>query len=220
MAFNRRILVPNAVTAANMACGFIALVLAAQMKIHQAILVLFVGGIFDMMDGRLARLLNATSPFGVQFDSFSDVISFGVAPAFIVYQASLNQLGWGVFRLARFNLEAATPGEKPYFYGMPIPYGAAHLGAFVLMREWLGPYVIALLVVGTGAIMASRVRLPNFKNKRLPQWLLYVLIVNTGTFFVYPRWPTFLVWLGFNVVLFLLNRRAIGKAEEAVRLAA
>jgi CDP-diacylglycerol--serine O-phosphatidyltransferase len=231
-SFNRRILIPNAVTAVNMAAGFVALILASQHVIHGAIGVLFFAGICDVLDGKLARMLNATSSFGVQFDSFSDVISFGVAPAFIVYQAALAKLGvagaavaifymlCGVFRLARFNIDAQTPGEKPYFYGLPIPYGAGHLGTYVLMREHLGPWLIALLVALTGVAMASRLRLPNFKNKRVPQWLV-VLIVNTGAFIAWPRWPTFLWWNAFNGILLLINWRAIREDEkEAVRLAA
>jgi CDP-diacylglycerol--serine O-phosphatidyltransferase len=225
MVFNRRILIPNALTAANMALGFVGIVLASKGMVYEALVSLFVASLFDMADGRVARMLNATSDFGVQFDSFSDVISFGVAPAFIIYQACFQSFPiigaavgafymlCGVFRLARFNLDAAKPSEaNSYFKGLPIPYAAGHVGALVLMRQQVPSWAAAILTVVVGLLMASRLKLPSFKKNA--QWVLYALVANSAAVVIYPSWPTFLWWIGCNVVSVLVTWIFARKADR------
>ena len=122
---------PLCLTIANLFCGFYALLLAVDHRYTEAALAVFVAMIMDMLDGRVARLMKATSQFGVEFDSLADVVSFGVAPAFILYCFALFALpraAWfgaalfvicGALRLARFNVQTGTV-DKRFFVGLPI----------------------------------------------------------------------------------------------------
>ena len=139
--YRRRFLVPNAVTLANMFCGFLAIVYASNGRYEKAALAIGIAILLDGLDGRVARKLNATSPFGVEFDSFSDLISFGLAPAILIYfwafASGANEFGVIVTfpycvaaatRLARFNI---SPPNLKSFVGLPTP-GAAALAAAVV----------------------------------------------------------------------------------------
>jgi len=129
-------LLPSLLTTGNLFCGFFAMLLTADGRYTEATLAIFVAMIMDMLDGRVARLMKATSQFGVEYDSLADVISFGVAPAFLLYSFALRDLGrpaWfaaflfvicGALRLARFNVITGST-DKRYFIGLPIPAGAA-----------------------------------------------------------------------------------------------
>jgi len=135
--------VPNLITAGNLFWGFFAIVKALNGQFGWAAYALFLAGIFDILDGRVAKLTKTTSEFGVQFDSLCDAISFGVAPAFIMFQYSLHnlgRLGWiacflfmscGVLRLARFNVLSSIGKTSGDFAGLPIPVAAITAGSFI-----------------------------------------------------------------------------------------
>lgn len=195
-------LLPNLMTAGNLFCGF-----AATLKILEASLltmegenaamlynhaILFILGacVFDLLDGRLARLGGQESPFGREFDSLADVVSFGLAPALLVWQIVLRDFsgsGWivafvyllcGVMRLARFNClaimhdqEKQEPGKD--FEGFPIPCAAGLIASLTLFMLWMdegqrqiGPWKFALppLMLFLSFMMFSRVRYPSFKQ--------------------------------------------------------
>ena len=154
---------PNLFTAANLFCGFVALTKIVQWDVNSgnyrdikvALFFILLACIFDLFDGRVARMGGAESPFGREFDSLADIISFGVAPAFLVYRIVLwevfgnhPELGWfiasvyllcGAFRLARFNCLAAmagTGGGKE-FLGFPIPAAAGLVASLTLFMIWM-----------------------------------------------------------------------------------
>lgn len=142
--YRKRYLVPNAVTLGNMFCGYLAIMYATSNRFQQAVISIAIAILLDGLDGRVARRLNATSKFGMEFDSFSDVISFGVAPAVLTYYWGLKVLAdeFGVFvtfiyvlcaasRLARFNL--ADENAKS-FNGLPTPGAAGLVAAIVNFR--------------------------------------------------------------------------------------
>ncbi|MBI5245495.1 MAG: CDP-diacylglycerol--serine O-phosphatidyltransferase [Elusimicrobia bacterium] len=143
-----QVLAPSIFTMGNMACGFFAL-LAADVNEYSAAATCILAGIaFDMLDGRIARFVHGESTFGVEFDSLADFLTFGVAPAYMMYGLLLKDYGiWGALaafiyalggslRLARFNAIALTgQGSKTHFTGLPIPAGAGLLAAFVLLYE-------------------------------------------------------------------------------------
>jgi CDP-diacylglycerol--serine O-phosphatidyltransferase len=159
-------------TTGNLFCGFLALILATQQRWGDAALAIFVAIVMDMLDGRIARLIRATSQFGVEYDSLADVVSFCVAPAFLLYAFALGRLGraaWlgaflfvicGALRLARFNVHTGT-ADRRFFIGLPTPAAAALVAATVLLlgeREssrWVlfavsaATYLVALLMVST-----------------------------------------------------------------------
>ena len=121
--------VPNAFTALNAVCGFLSIVFAGQHDFKTSAILIFAAALFDLLDGIIARLLNTSSEFGVQLDSLSDAISFGAAPAFLIYESYMVQFGiWGVivssfllicgaFRLARYNIQVEDLKNKKDFKG-------------------------------------------------------------------------------------------------------
>ncbi len=135
--------IPNLFTAMNMFCGFLSIINASQERYSYAAWLIVIAAIFDALDGMMARLTNSSSELGVELDSLSDVISFGAAPAFLIYEIQLinyNSIGViisslimiaGGFRLARFNVQLVG-FSKEYFKGLPIPSSAITLAAFIL----------------------------------------------------------------------------------------
>ncbi|HLT47458.1 MAG TPA: CDP-diacylglycerol--serine O-phosphatidyltransferase [Rubricoccaceae bacterium] len=139
--------VPSAFTLGNLLSGFFSLVYASQGNLDFAAWLIVVAGLFDLLDGMVARIAGSTSAFGVELDSLCDVVSFGAAPSFLIYQFGLNQMGLfgvliaslpvlcGAVRLARFNTYADVGEKRDYFVGLPIPAQAGMIVAFVLTFE-------------------------------------------------------------------------------------
>lgn len=139
-------LLPNAFTTANMFCGFFAIVMAMNLKFDVAAVAIFAAMLLDTVDGRVARLTNTQSEFGAQYDSLSDMLSFGAAPALVVYEWSLRgmgKLGWlaafvycagAALRLARFNTNIGVV-DKRYFQGLPSPAAAALVAGFIWLMD-------------------------------------------------------------------------------------
>src|SRR5438105_10720535 len=125
-------LLPSLLTTGNLFCGFLALLLTVQGRYTDAAISIFVAMVMDLLDGRVARLMKATSQFGVEYDSLADVVSFGVAPAFLVYSFALKDLSrparfgaflfviCGALRLARFNEQTRSVARR-LFIVLPIP---------------------------------------------------------------------------------------------------
>lgn len=159
LLYRRRYAIPNAVTVGNMFCGFIAIFYASSGRLEKAVFAILIAILLDGLDGRVARRLNATSKFGVEFDSFSDLVSFGVAPAVMMFhwafQLVADEVGVAISflyalcaasRLARFNI--ASENLKS-FTGMPTP-GAA---AFIVGVVYTAPYQHdSYLVVGLASV--------------------------------------------------------------------
>lgn len=181
-----RSIVPNLFTLANLFCGFSAIIAIADGKFYDAGLFILFAGIFDALDGFVARLTRSASPLGVQLDSLCDATSFGVAPSFLLYEVCLQHshpLGIllasipalaGVFRLARFNVEITSLEDKKYFTGMPIPAGALTVVSYVLFfgldnSTALFSQSVDAAVVGisVGLIMVSRIKYDNLPRPSL-----------------------------------------------------
>ena len=174
-------LVPNFVTTANMFCGFYSVVSSTQGDFLTASWAIMAAGVFDMLDGRIARLAKATSQFGVEYDSLSDLISFGMAPGILLYLWALSpydRLGWiaaflflacGALRLARFNVTTANL-PKNYFQGLPIPMAAGMIATFVIFSRAIGwddafkHPVVLVLTFAISSLMVSTVAFPSFKE--------------------------------------------------------
>lgn len=175
-------LLPNFVTTANLFCGFYSIVASMKGDFTVAAWAVVAATVFDALDGRIARLAKATSSFGVEYDSLSDLTSFGIAPGLLVYAwafAPFGRLGWlaaflfvtcGALRLARFNV---TSGSLPkgYFLGLPIPAAAGMVATLVIFQQatdWLDAeslkWVALLFALGLGTLMISTVPFPSFKE--------------------------------------------------------
>ncbi|MBX3042846.1 MAG: CDP-diacylglycerol--serine O-phosphatidyltransferase [Candidatus Kapabacteria bacterium] len=141
-------LVPNLLTLVNLFSGFAAIVYTAEGDIKRAALFIFIAAIFDMLDGLVARLINAASEFGAELDSLCDVVSFGVAPSYMLYKVyfyQFNEFGillaalpalTGAARLARFNIQLTSLEDKIYFKGLPIPSAALTIISFILFADF------------------------------------------------------------------------------------
>ncbi len=156
-----RVAVPSFFTLMNLLCGFGAIIQIFEGKYDMASWLILMAAFFDALDGMMARLTNSSSLFGVELDSLSDVVSFGVAPGVLVYVFGLSEFGLlglivsalpalcGAVRLARFNVDVELEGEKPqYFRGLPIPAQAAALVTMILNFEdatWFNEYSISSL---------------------------------------------------------------------------
>lgn len=225
-------------TAGNLFCGFAAVFkiieagdIASQggsagTIYYQAIAFMLGACVFDLLDGRLARLGGHESPFGREFDSLADVISFGLAPAMLVYQivlADFDRIGWvvafiyllcGAMRLARFNCQAAEMADQPEkdFQGFPIPAAAGLIASLTLFMLWLndgertlGPwkFVLPPLLIFLSFMMFSHVRYPSFKalnwktKRSIPRFLaIILLLVFTALNW---EWMPALLFVGFLI---------------------
>ncbi len=199
-------LLPNLLTTGGLFGGFFAIIAASQGRFEIACIAIFVAGVLDGLDGRVARLTNTQSEFGVQYDSLADLVSFGMAPALVMYHWSLvamrldgttaGKLGWlGAFlyaacaalRLARFNSQVAVT-DKRWFIGLASPAAAGLMASFVWTCTDLGlsgeelRYFALAVTVCAGLLMVSRIRYSSFKggsgpkSERVPFFALLIAV--------------------------------------------
>lgn len=221
-----RYLAPNGVTAANISCGFISMIVAAEGRFELAVYLLVVAIVLDTLDGVIARWLNATSEFGQEMDSFSDAISFGAAPAFLVYQAILKDsepfgltvalvyLLCAILRLTRFNVTSDAHIKERRTVGAPVPVAASYLMVAVLIRDMVRPAHVAFLVLLMAGLMLSRIPLPNIKGRNLVTFMLMIGIVNYLAVIYQPSWNMIIWWNVWNVLILVAasiqDRQQIG----------
>ncbi len=227
-------ILPNLFTTASLFTGFLAMVLAAQGQIESAALAVLFSALMDGLDGKVARLTNTASEFGIQYDSLSDLVAFGVAPAFMCWVWMLNvygKLGIGVaflyvactaLRLARFNINVNVVSKK-FFVGLPCPAAGCFLAMFVLfssyLPEWLAVRVafLALFVTFVMALlMVSRVRYFAFKeygflrahafSYMVVALLIFVLILSQPVVFGFT-FGTIYILSGLVYTFIILPRR-------------
>lgn len=212
-------LLPNAFTTANLFAGFYAVVQAMNGRFEIAAIAIFLALAFDGMDGRVARLTNTQSAFGEQYDSLADMVSFGVAPALVMYVWALQELGrWGwlaafvyvvgaALRLARFNINI-TVVDKRFFQGLPSPAAAALVAGFVwlvvdnrlLLEGQVMTWVAWAITVYAGVNMVSNAPFYSGKSfalgRSVPFWVILVLVAGFVFVSSYPP----LVLFGLFVV--------------------
>ena len=190
-------LLPSLLTTGNLFCGFFAMLLTVEGRYSDAALAIFVAMIMDLLDGRVARLMKATSEFGVEFDSLADVVSFCVAPAFLLYSFALKDLSrpaWfaaflfvicGALRLARFNVQTGTV-DRRFFVGLSTPAAAGVVAASIVLLGDEPPerWVQIALAVAAGVLallMVSTFRYWSFKEvdfvRRRPVQTLLVVVL-------------------------------------------
>jgi CDP-diacylglycerol---serine O-phosphatidyltransferase len=226
---------PSMFTVGNLFLGIISIIVAFQERFEIAALLVIIGMLLDGLDGRVARALNAQSEFGKELDSLSDVISFGVAPAFIMYGVVLSDLGWlgtvvtaifpicGALRLARFN--TATGGPTNYFTGLPITAAGGVLATLALYHNLMPTPRIALpiFMLFLAYLMVSNVRYPNFKKVGIPKSAYWVVpLMLAVVLIVFKYYPSFINRLIFLPLAFYAlygvlkknGRRKQGVAED------
>ncbi len=234
-------LLPNAFTTAALFCGFYAIVMAMNQRFEHATWAIFVAMVLDALDGRVARLTNTQSEFGAQYDSLSDMVSFGAAPALVIYEWSLRglgKLGWiaafvycagAACRLARFNTNIEVV-DKRYFQGLPSPAAAAIVAGFILMMtdlevsgmqmSWVS-FGIALFA---GLTMVTNVPFYSFKDvnfrKSVPFIAVFLIALAFALVSIDPPkvlWPIFVAY-GLSGYAVYLWRLAKGKPVSIVQI--
>lgn len=200
-------LLPNAFTTAALFCGFYAIVMAMNVKYDHAAVAIFIAMVLDSLDGRIARLTNTQSEFGAQYDSLSDMVSFGAAPALVMYVWSLksmNKLGWlaafvycagAALRLARFNTNIGVV-DKRFFQGLPSPAAAALVAGFILLmndQEFSGEqlrWISWTITLFAGLTMVTNVPFYSFKDvnfrKSVPFIAVFLIVLLIVLVTIHP----------------------------------
>lgn len=236
-------LLPNLFTTAALFAGFYAVVAAMADRFEAAAVAIFVAMVLDGIDGRIARLTNTQSAFGAEYDSLSDMVSFGVAPALVTYQWALvgmGKLGWlaaffyaaaTALRLARFNTQVET-ADKRYFQGLPCPLAAAVVAGLVwfstdyaLAGETMMPAAFAI-TIATGTLMVSNIRYQSFKELDLKGRVPFISILVVVLVFVFVSSDPPLVLFALSVLyalsgpvltlVFIRRRRAERRSSASV----
>ncbi|CAH1197489.1 CDP-diacylglycerol--serine O-phosphatidyltransferase [Candidatus Nitrotoga sp. BS] len=224
-------LLPNLLTTAALFAGFYAIVQAMNSKFEFSAVAIFIAMVLDGLDGRVARLTRTQSEFGAEYDSLSDMVSFGVAPSLLMYEwafKDLGKLGWfaafiycagTALRLARFNANIETV-DKRFFQGLPSPAAAGVIAGFVwvvLDNHYSGQearwYAVAITVFA-GLSMVSNVRFYSFKDFNMRKSVPFTVIILVALFFIlifsYPPGVLFVLFLCYALsgyVLLLLSFR-------------
>jgi CDP-diacylglycerol--serine O-phosphatidyltransferase len=222
---------PNLLTTGNMFFGFFSIIYAIKGQFLIAAYAIVAAAVFDLLDGRVARMTRSTSQFGAEYDSLSDLISFGMAPALLLFLWALQpfgRLGWlasffyvacGALRLARFNIQKDII-EKSFFQGLPTPMAAGIVASSVLAftdleweasRSWLLLGMTFLL----GFVMVSNFRYRSFKDldlkERLPFTYLVVGVFIFAVVAIHPEVTLFILFLTYAVLGAIFGILRLGK---------
>ena len=217
-------LLPSIFTIANMFCGYACIMFAMRGDFDSAAPFIGFAVVLDMLDGRVARMTNTTSAFGLELDSLADVISFGLAPAVLAFAwglSDLGRVGWAAgflyvtaaaMRLARFNIQSPTQLDKRYFVGMPSPPAAGVIASTVYAWPYplagVAPGIGALLVVLIpAALMVSTIRFRSFKTINFGWSLSYIntlfVAVLIALIMIEPRVTLVILAYGYLLSAFI-----------------
>lgn len=183
--------IPNSFTMGNLFCGFFAIIISSNHELYSnvniAVLFIIIAMILDALDGRLARMLHVEGNFGKELDSLADIVTFGVAPAVIIYNLALNQFGiigilisglfpiCGALRLARFNVSS---NQKFHFIGLPITAAGGILILYSLSIEDIPNLFFLIITIVLSLLMVSNLYYPSFKHSK-HKTILFILILLT-----------------------------------------
>lgn len=236
-------LLPNVLTLCGLFCGFFAVLATLNGNYLHAAWAIVIANIFDGLDGWIARLTNTTTRFGIELDSLSDLVTFGVAPAVMVYKWALmpfGRIGWaaaflfvacGALRLARYNVQTGQSSSKA-FKGMPIPGAATVLASIVIFyyEFWTGlpekNILFLIIVILLSLLMVSTLRYHALKEidfkERKPFWMLIVFVLVLFVILVHPSTAIFIFAMLYlfwgiieNIYLFVRQRRQKNHEKEA-----
>ncbi|MFB3887101.1 MAG: CDP-diacylglycerol--serine O-phosphatidyltransferase [Thermodesulfobacteriota bacterium] len=233
-------ILPNLFTTGNLFCGFWAMISVFQEQYFYAAVAILLASLFDLLDGKVARLSGATSKFGIQYDSLADLVSFGVAPALLAFSWALRpygRFGWlaaflfvvcGALRLARFNVQTSS-GETKYFKGLPIPAAAATIALTILLylrlieTGGIKDIVILVMIYVLAFLMVSNIRYFSFKEfnlaKKKPFSLFLFIVLSMVVIVMEPIIVLFgfaLFYIFSGPVIMLMawrKKRALRKME-------
>jgi CDP-diacylglycerol--serine O-phosphatidyltransferase len=209
-------LIPNLCTTGNLFCGVYSILSVFNGNHLAAAIAILVAMIFDMLDGKLARLTNSTGQFGVEFDSLADVVSFGVAPGLLIYSFALNGQGMfgvavmfayvamGAVRLARFNATVSSADSK-FFTGLAIPAAAGVVASLVIfdlhitkMGSQVKPIIILVITLGLAFLMVSTIKYRSFKDLKFRRGEHFTYLVwGILALMLIVAWPQVMIFVIF-----------------------
>ncbi|PLT28435.1 CDP-diacylglycerol--serine O-phosphatidyltransferase [Peribacillus deserti] len=216
--------IPNMFTLGNLFCGFLSVGFAANGQFNNAAVLILIGMMLDSMDGRLARMLKADSALGKELDSLADIVTFGVAPSFLVYYTYFFQFEliglaiaglfplFGAYRLARFNISSGKSSIN-YFIGVPITAAGGIMAILTLFGDKIPNIVTTVIFTGLCFLMVSKIRIPSLKEVPLPKYgtivtlflgcLLFLLYKGTygqSPYLIYIAAPLYIAYLAYRFV--------------------
>jgi|SRR5690554_2554018 len=215
-----RSVIPNLFTGMNMFSGFLSILNTSEGNYHYAAWLIIVAAIFDALDGAVARLTKSSSELGVELDSLSDIVSFGAAPAFLIYHTSLSTFEIpgvliaasfvlaGGFRLARFNVQLVG-FDKDFFYGLPIPMAAITISSFIITyyetsfgfpspySDFVIPLVLLLSVIMVSRIKYDTIPKPSKEEFKKNPFLFILIIIGVITAIVTTGRAIFFIFVLF-----------------------
>ena len=234
-------ILPNMITLTSLFIGLLGILWAIDGKFVYSAIAIIMSGIFDGLDGKVARMTHTSSAFGVQLDSLADLVVFGVSPALTMYLWQLQEMNnygkvamflyiaCGALRLARFNVQSEYASKK-FFIGLPIPLAAVTLATFILFQKYMPtallPYLDIIVLVHMyilALLMVSTVRFASFKEysgfKAHPFGNIVMVVVLIGVIASRPQFLTYIVSLtyigvGLFYTLYLLYRSFRGSRKE------
>ncbi|WP_019415310.1 CDP-diacylglycerol--serine O-phosphatidyltransferase [Paenisporosarcina sp. TG20] len=216
--------IPNIFTLGNLFCGFLSIGYAANHQYTNAAVLVLIGMMLDSMDGRIARMLHVESPLGLELDSLADIVTFGVAPSFLVYYTIFFDSGllglaisglfplFGAYRLARFN---TTPVEvsSTHFIGVPITAAGGILALLTLFNNQIPSIVTTVIFTALSFLMVSKIKIPSLKKVPLPKYgtivtiflgalLVLVNIESYGRFpyLIYIATPIYIIYVSYRFI--------------------
>ena len=231
-------ILPSLFTTGNVFCGFYAFVAVLNEQFYFAAWAIVAGMIFDGLDGRIARLTKTTSAFGEQYDSLADIITFGMAPAFLAYSWVLKpfgRLGWmaaflfllcAALRLARFNVTKPEIRSE-HFVGLPSPASAVVIASIVIAFEDLfatrmNPFIMVMVVYALAFLMVSNIKYPAFKRfdfkKRVVFSRFLFVILFIYVLATIPRVALFILGITYAIIgpigLLLKNKKLVAESNK------
>lgn len=230
--------IPNLFTFGNLFCGFLSLHFSMNGDVRNATILIFIAIMLDAVDGRIARILGVANDLGKQLDSLADIVSFGVAPAYLVAYTYLNGLGiWGLiltavfplfgaYRLARFNL-TKTEESLEYFTGIPITLAGGTVAFIVLLNQYIHPIVFMLIFYLLAILMVSTIKIPSLKEVKLPKngiitsifmvYMLYILWKNDFSGVSIYFWIALLIYIVFIALRFIKEKKPVQPKKKRKR---
>ncbi|MBP3952719.1 CDP-diacylglycerol--serine O-phosphatidyltransferase [Bacillus suaedae] len=219
-------LIPNTMTLGNLYCGFLSIGYAANGQYKNAAILILIGMMLDSMDGWLARKLDADSDLGKELDSLADIVTFGVAPSFLVYYTHFFQydiLGFaiaglfplfGAYRLARFNISASS-NQVNYFTGVPITAAGGIVALLTLFGAFIPNILISVIFTALCFLMVSNIKVPSLKEVPLPKYGTIITVFIASAIFMvfvgkYGQFP-YLIYIATPVYIGYLSYYFIKK---------
>lgn len=234
---NLKYVVPNSFTALSLILGLSALHLINLGNFYLAAWLIGFAMVCDFLDGKLARMLNAQSKFGAQFDTLSDFVTFGVTPGFLAYSSLLNEVNFvgaavsifyvfcGGYRLVRFTLKNKITSKKEPFIGLPIPAAAGMIASFIIFNSYFrdAKFIVDLLLISTflvSILMISKIEyLPLEKGKKLSKEskffitlaIISIVLAIEFSYFIFIIWMMIYIFYGVFRQIFLLYKNRSSK---------